>query len=270
MQLARLLGGNVPYVCNIPVYDTGVMYKGQLVMRHANFHDQEYKQYINAYVSTSATEAEDTIGILQANSADAYASKENAKLYNFSSTLCNSRVATTGFNWLPAIVNPDATYFAYYDQTLAKSCTTAVAASTTWVITLLEDDIEGAWLYTTEGTDSAATYKGKLRYLTVSSSGTTTIDSAVTVDTSTDFIKLLPIGHRFCPLNVTATGMNTIIAVATTVFLEVIENWGRWESAPTHALRYWNDKGLEGLGGKLATFEAEIVQLCHTWSRVVA
>jgi len=268
MQLARLLGGNVPYVTNIPVYDGTLLYKGQMVMRHAAWHNTETKYYINAYVSGSTTEAQDSIGILQASSTDAYASKENKKLYNLSSA-APTVVATTGFNWLPAIVNPDATYFAFYDQTLAKSCTTAVAASTTWVITALEDDIEGAWLYTTEGTDSAATYKGKLRYLTVSSSGTTTIDSAVTVDTSTDFIKLLPIGHRFCPLNLTATGMNTIIAVGTTIYLENIENWGRWESAPTHALRYWNDKGLEGLGGKLATFEAELVQLKHCWRNIV-
>lgn len=269
MNPARLLGGNVPFVLNVPVYDATTLVKGELVMRHASWGNEDYTYYITAYTG-AATEAEDSLGILQASSADAYASKENAKLYNMASAV-PSRGTGAGNNFLPAIVNPDATYFAFYDQTTAISVTTA-STSTTVTITSLEDDIDGAWLYTTEGTDSAATYKGLLRYLTASASGSCTIDSAATIDTSTDVIKILPLGHRTTELNTASTGLMTSAAGSSTpgVFLDIMENWGRWASAPTHALRYWNDKGLSGLGGKLATFEAEIVQLRHCYRAVVA
>lgn len=274
MELSKLLGGNYPYIhAHVPVYDATILAEGELLMRVGSWGNEGAGYYITAFTAAN-TEAEDTIGITMTSSTKAYASKENARFYNLASAV-PSRTMATGNNFLPVIINPDALYMAFYDQADAVSNSTACSASTALTFTNLEDDIDGGWLYTTDGTDSAATYAGKLRYLTASALGSCTLDSAITVDTSSDMIKILPIGHRLVPLNAEATGLSCsdgttpASGAADTIYLEIHDNYGRWASMPTHPLRYWNDKGLEGLGGKKAIFWGEIVQLKHAWKYVV-
>lgn len=265
MQLARILSGNYPYRTYIPVYDATTLTAGEMVMRHASWAAAN-KYYITAYTGAN-TEAEDSIGILLMSSTDGYASKENALLYNLASA-APSREESAGGNFLEAVVNPDATYFAFYDQTDAASCSTAITASTTWTITSLEDNIDGGWLFTTNQADANATYVGLIRYLTASASGSCTVDSAVTVDTSTDYVKVLPIGHRITALNAEATGLTTTAAAGSGIYLDVRENFITHDASPRREARYWLQKGLDGLKG--LKVEAELVQLRHCYRAVVA
>lgn len=265
MQLARLLNNNYPYKTNVPVYDAANLVNGELLMRHASWGSAN-KYYITAYTGAN-TEAEDTIGITQASADNCTAFKENSKLFNLGSDTLPDAGPDTGGNFMPVIVNPDATYFAFYDQTDAINQTGAVSASTAWAITSLEDNIDAGWLFTTDQADSAATYVGVLRYGTASASGTLTADSALTVDTSSDVVKVLPIGHRLVGLNAESTGLTTTAAAASTIYLEVAENWMRNDGAPTHPMRYWEDKGLDDLTGLVV--EAELIQLKHAWRYVV-
>ena len=272
MELARLMGGNYPFKANIPVYDAATLAYGELVMRHATWHSNDEKYYISAYVATSATEAEDTVGIIDACSVNASENKDNRNVYRIGVHsaawgVLPDGVAVDGWNFLPAIVNPDATYFAEYDQTDAINQTGAVAASTAWAVTNLEDDIEGAWLFTTRQASSTATYPGKLRYGTASAAGTLTVGVAVTVDTLTDIVKVLPIGHRLVALNAEATGLTTTAAAASTIYLEIRENYVQWQGSPEMEMRKWLHDGLDGLGGLRC--RGEIIQLKHAYRQVV-
>jgi len=268
MHLSKLMAGNYPFRTNVPAYDAALLDLGEMLMRHATMHQAAAGYYITAYTSSNA-EAEDSIGICQAKSTDLVDHPENAALYGINADGLCDKTASTGFNFMPVIANPHAIYFAFYDQAAAQSCTHA-ENGTAITITSIEDHLDGGWIYTTDGTDSSATYSGKLRYITADDGTDLTVDSTLQVDTSSDFIKIFPIGSRITGLNAAATGFLTTIAAETGIYLEVIENYGKWRQAPTHNLRYWNDKGLDGLGGKIATFEAEIVQLRHCWHAVVA
>ncbi len=263
MHLSRELGGNYPFRLNVPVLESALVDLGELMMRHTSWASSATKYYHTAY-SAATTEAEDTIGVSQARSSDLANHPENNAFYKIGSDGLPNATNEEGSNFMPVIANPHALYYAFYDQADAISITTG-AATTTLTVSSLENHIDSGWMYTTDGTDSSATYVGSLRYLTASASGTATMDSADTTDTSSDIILLLPIGHRLTQLNAESTGLGTTAAAGAGLFLEVVENYGTWRSAPTHMLRFWNDKGLDGLGGKIARFEAEIVQLKHTW-----
>ena len=267
MELSKLLGGNYPYVqSRVPVFDGSTLAEGELLMRLAAWHSAGAKYYISAYTDAN-TEAEDTIGITMTSSAKAYALKENPAKLGLTSAVPDVTTAA-GNNFLPVIVNPDALYMAFYDQTDAKSHTHA-ENGTAITISSIEDNFDGGYIYTTDGADSSATYSGELRYITADDGTDLTVDSTLQVDTSSDFIKICPIGHRLIGINGAATGIGTEIAAPGTKYLETGDAYGRWSSMPTHPLRYWNDKGLSGLGGKKATFWSELVQLKHAWRAVV-
>lgn len=267
MELARIIGSNYPYILNVPVLESGAIAEGEMMMRHATWNSENTKYYISAYTSDNV-EAEDTVGITQTSAVKAAAHKENAALYAIGSDGLPNATIAEGGNFLPCVVNPEATYFAFYDQTVAKSCTTVISASTTWTITSLEDNIQGGWLFTTDDTDANATYPGLLEYVEESpAAGSATMAVAVTVDTNTDFVKVLPIGHRLTGLNAAATGMTTAIAAETGVYLDILENWVSHSGSPKVRLRFWNHKGLRNL--TQLKVDAELVQLRHCWNATV-
>lgn len=267
MELARILTGNFPLQATaIPVYDAALLADGELLMRHASWHSGENKFWITAYTA-GATEAEDTIGITRGSSTGIYNQmEENSSHYHLTSTAPSVAISAGG-NYMPAIINPHATYYAFWDQTDAINCSTAVSASTSWTLTSLENNIDGGWLYTTDGADSSATFVGELRYLTASAAGSCTADSAITVDTSTDVIKMVPVGHRLVDLNAEATGLSTTAAASSTIYLEILENWITNGSHPREAMNYYDHKGLSGANP--AIFYGEIIQLKHAYRAVV-
>lgn len=266
MELARILGSNYPYRTQVPVYDAATLAQGEMLMRHGSWHSSETKYYITAYANAN-TGSEDSIGITLASSADCALAKD-AQLYKVGSDGIPDAAISAGGNFMPVIVNPEACYYANYDAADAKSCTTAISASTTWTITSLEDNIDGGWLFTTDTADSSATYPGLIRYAAASASGSITTGVAVTVDTNTDFVKVLPIGHRLTGLNAAATGLTTTIEAEDGIFLGIAENWIKHQSSPKVRLRYWDHKGLDNLVN--LKVDAEIVQLRHAYRAVVA
>lgn len=267
MELARIVGSNYPYKMNVPVYQSAaVMLDGEMIMRHGTWLTDLYKYYITAYVASNA-EADDALGVLQAGSAKVADSKENAQFYKIGSDTYPDADIADGGNYLPCIVNPHAAYFAFYDQTTAKSCTAAETAETTWEIALLEDNISGGWLFTTDQADANATYVGKLRYIKTSPAAGSITCSAVTVDTSTDFCKVIPVGQRLTSLNTDATGLQTEIAAGDSVFLEPVENWISHSGSPEVQMRYWDHDNLDGLQD--LKVRAEVMMVKHCWLDVV-
>jgi len=267
MELARILGSNYPYKIPVPVLESGAIAEGEMMMRHSTWHSANTKYYISAYTSDNV-EAEDSIGITCTSAVKAAAHKENNDLYKIGSDGLPDATIAEGGNFLPCIVNPEATYFAFYDQATAKSCTHAISASTTWTISLLEDNIQGGWLFTTTEADATATFPGLLEYVEESpAAGSATMEVAVTVDTSTDFCKVLPIGHRLTGLNAAATGMTTAIAAETGIYLDILENWISHSGSPKRVMRQWLHKGIRG--ATQLKVEAELVQLRHVWNATV-
>jgi hypothetical protein len=270
MQLSRIHGSNYPYKMNVPVYDAATLVDGEMVMRHGSWHSSETKYYITAYTGAN-TEAEDSIGVLQASAANvqqvANGLGENDQFYKIGTDDIPDAAISAGGNFLPCVTNPGARYYAFYDQTDAQSCDNAESAETAWVIGSLEDNIDGGWLFTTDQADSSATYVGLLRYLTASAAGTATV-AAVTVDTDTDYCKVLPLGHRLCGLNAESTGLTTTAAASSAVFLEVVENYLTHSASASEEMRYWDHDNLADL--KRLKVEGEVVQLRHCWRAVVA
>lgn len=267
MELARVLGSNYPYKTYVPVYDGTILAEGELLIRSSAMHQAATKYYLTGYAGSSA-EGDDALGITCASSTASYASKENTLQFNLASAV-PSKTASTGLNFMEAIVNPDACYFAFYDQADAVSHTHA-EAGTAITITSIEDHLDGGWIYSTDGTDSSATNAGQLRYITADDGTDLTVDSTYICATTSDFIKILPIGHRFVGLNAEATGITSAAAASSTVTLENRENW---ISGPAFGgrklMRYWNHKGLDGLGGKDVKIEGEIIMLRHCWKDIV-
>jgi hypothetical protein len=268
MQLARILGSNYPFITNIPAYDGTILAEGELLMRAATWNAATQYYVTAAGGSNAETDAEDTIGTCMASSTDLYASKENAALYNLASAV-PSKTATTGFCWVPAIVNPEASYFAFCDNTTNGAVLTAVAvtASTTWTTTI-PDHMDGGWMYTTTDYSSTATYAGELRYATAAATTSITADSVVTTDTSTDLGYILPIGNRLVALNSAATGVIPRTTASSTTHLNVVENWITHSGSPKMAMRYWIHKGLSRLTNY--RYEQELVMLTHCYRKIVA
>ncbi len=268
MELARILtGGNYPLQeTALPVYDSDILSDGELMMRLSTWHSDEAKYYISGTDGSQGSgDAVDSIGILRGSSTAIYNQmEENRRHYHLTSTLAS--VATTaGGNFMPAIINPHATYFAYYDQTTAKNHTHA-ESGTAITITSIEDYLTSGYLYSTDQTDSAATNVGQLRYI-AEDDGTDLTVVSYTCDTSTDFIKLLPMGHRFVAMNAAATGLSTIIAAVSCVSLELRDNYMTNKSSPRNLMRYSTHRSLNNQNP--ATFYGELVQLDHCYRQIV-
>ena len=95
----------------------------------------------------------------------------------------------------------------------------ASTATTTVTITSLENNIDNGWLFATSGTGA-----GLLAFLVASASGSATSLTATGWDSTTDVIKILPIGHPLALLTATRDDLGSQAAVGTwTIF--VVENY---------------------------------------------
>ncbi len=243
MRFAKMLNGGVPVVMDVPVYDSSSLAHGELVMRGAHGGTTN-SYYITAYTGNN-TEAVAALGVLQETPSSV------------------TKNASNGFNYAKCIINPNAVYLAEYFQTSGNIINaTNASTSTTVTITNLEDNIDGGWLYATDRVDSDATSAGSLRYLTASASGSCTIDSALTVDTTTDFIKILPVSHRLTALSSDALGLKSQAAAGSGVSLHILENY-ILKGGVYAPLRYSEHAGLDGLDTATTKFFAAIVLLDH-------
>ena len=246
MRFYRSLHGGPPLVMDVPVYDASALAAGELVMRGGHGGTTN-SYYITAYTGNSSTEAVDSLGVLQ------------------ESVTSPTVVASTGFNYAKCIVSPWVTYLAEYLQTSGNVVdVTSASASTTLTTTNLEDNIDGGWVYFTKKTTSTATGAGNLRYLTASASGSATMDSAVTIDTTSDFIKILPVSHLLALLSSDALGLASAAASTNSASnMIVLENYIS-KNGLKKALRYASHKGTTQ-DPDTVKFYAEIVLLDHVF-----
>lgn len=100
------------------------------------------------------------------------------------------------------------------------TCTQAVT-TTTITVTSLEDDIDTAFLYVVSGTGA-----GQVNYLTAAASGSATLKAAfaTSLDTSSKFIKILPLFHQLGSLNADGTALSSQ-AAAGAVKISIVRNW---------------------------------------------
>jgi len=292
MKLSRCLIGNTPYICNSKVYSAGQLYEGALMMLNASALSSGAPSDGSAYSFTiaaadDATAAIDVLGVLMVSSRDGYDdtsinNANNAAAYKIGSDYYADAAISAGGNYLPVMISPEVLYFAEYfqkaDNAAGGNVITAnisQSTSTTVTITSLQNHLDGGFLYSTDLTSSTAHEPGQFRYITTSAAtGSCTIDSAMDVDTDTDFILGLPPGCTRTGMTDDAVGLCSLTdktandsSEGLCTGLLIWENWIGHRSAPLHPVRYWADRGLDSLENFRAY--AEIVCTDHLFGRTV-
>ncbi len=145
-------------------------------------------------VVVSPADGVDSIGQLRGAHATALDSLLNGTLWTFADIELNDRYQ---------IVEVE------YDQTSADIDVASVS-DVTVTITSLEDNIDGAWFYSTSGLVPSL-----LSFAVGSASGNYTSKTATGWDSTTDVIKILPIGHHLALLNGESDGFDSAAAVGT-------------------------------------------------------
>ncbi len=292
MQCNKTLYGQTPYQSNIRVYSAGKLYDGALMMLNASALSAGAPNDGSAYNFTiaaadGATAAIDSIGVILCDSENAYNDKQNmsnsAQSYRIGSDYYADAAITAGGNYLPAIISPDVLYMAEYFQAADKasganviSANISASTSTTVTITSLQDHLDGGFLFSTDLTSSTAYEPDQFRYITVSgATGSCTIDSAMKVATTTDFILGLPPGCTRAGLSDDSVGLCSLTdktaddaSVGLCTGLLIWDNYIEHQNAGSlHPVRYWVDRGMDGLDGFRAY--AEVFLTGHLFGRTV-
>ena len=297
MEVSRCLVGQTPYISNTRVYSAGIIYDGALMMLNStawssgvqNSADVAY--FIIAALDTNAA-AKDTLGAVQEGTQKAYADYMNStnsgspQALNIGSDYYADAAISVGGNYLPVCISPEVMYFAEYFQGLDNTgtgdgnvITASISASTSTTVTItdLQSETEGGFLFSTNKTSSTAYEPGQLRYITVGASGSCTIDSAMKVATTTDFILGLPPLSTRTGMTDDAVGMCSLTdktandaTIGLCTGLMVFENWVNLgqTGGGLERFRYWSHKGLDGLKGFRAF--AEVVLTDHLWLTIPA
>ena len=186
---------------------------------------------------------------------------------------------SAGGNYLPVCISPQVMYFAEYfqkaDSESGENVITAnitASTSTTVTITDLQPETDSGFLFSTDLTSSTAYEPGQLRYITAGAAGSCTIDSAMKVATTTDFILGLPPFSTQTGMTDDAVGMCSLTdktaddsSIGLCAGLLVFENYVNLgqSGGGLERFRYWSHKGLDGLKGFRAY--AEVVLTDHLW-----
>jgi len=251
MRLSRNWSGADTVVRAIQVYNASSISNGALLMLGTTDPDAGADMGIAHVIATtgSSAEAVNSIGIVQ-GTTDKYGSTVTV------SGLPNS----SNPPYLNAIVNPDAHYYADYDQTTVFAATTVATALTA---AGLEDDIDNSWVYFV----SAATVGNpfNLRQLTASALGSATMDSSLSGgnEAAGTIIKILKPGHALTALNATATGMRSQAAAGAGVSIRIVENYIDGDGTGLVPLRNAVQRGTKYNAN--TKFIAEIALLSHLW-----
>lgn len=110
-----------------------------------------------------------------------------------------------------------------YSQAAADDVATTEAVSTTaMTVTSLEDNIDGAFLYVTDGDG-----EGQTNYLTASASGSCTLKAAfgTALGSGDTFIKILPRFHSYLALSADGTKLRSQAAAGAWVEAKIIDNF---------------------------------------------
>lgn len=266
MELSRLVSGDhVPFVTNIPVYlatTVNGLKRGAVVCNGAT----GATRGATLSVATTTAAAKDFMGVLQLDASFAYQTQyegtngNQANSFRIQSNLIANRGAADGNDWLPAIINPDALYFAWNSTTQAAATagdtiTQSITASTGTSVTIasLDQDQIGGWLFSHSSNSTATpTFSGQLRYITTATqTGLCGLATAMNLSTDSSLVLLTPAGLRSTVLNSTGQHLRSQGAAGLKVAqgIHVWDNFGAWEQAPMHPLRKWIDDGRNDLTG---------------------
>lgn len=278
-ELSRIMGNDVPYVANVPVFAsaTALLLKGGVIsFLTANTATGTYYGLTSAADTAQAKKA---LGPLLINDFDALQDKENnaqnSTAHRFASGGIPNRGAVTGYNWMQSILNSDQVNFMLWDQTSANVLQTNITASTGTAITQTgaEASVAGAWIFSTDTNATLTnTFSGSLRYVSLISAATGTfgLTTAMNVSTDSDLVVMRPIGHRLTQMDTTGRFLMSTSAAGAGISLHILENYIDHSQAPLTALRFWVHDGLDGLAVKTVKMYSEIVYLNHVFRSTLA
>lgn len=136
-----------------------------------------------------------------------------------------SLMAGTAFITKPVMlaINGAKLFEIEYSQLAADDvATTQTVTTTTATVTSLEDDIDGAFLYVTDGDG-----EGQTNYLTASAAGSCTLKAAfgTSLASGDTFIKILPRFHSLLALSADGTMLRSQAAAGAWVEAKIIDNF---------------------------------------------
>jgi hypothetical protein len=185
---------------------------------------------------------------------------KDASSFRIQEDLIADRGAANGNDWLPAIINPDALFFAWYSTTTAAATagdtiTESITASTGTSVTIasLDQDQIGGWLFShSSNSTGTATYYGQLRYITTATvTGLCGLATAMNLSTDSSLILMDPIGIIRSCVNSTGQHLRSQGGAGVKLAQGLYQRdvYGCWDSAPMHPLRKWVDDGKNSLTG---------------------
>lgn len=265
MEFSRLLYSNTPFITNIPVYlatTVNGLKRGAVVCNGATGATRGF----TLSVATTTAAAKDVAGVLQCDASFAFASShestngKNASSFRIQEDLICDRGAAGGNDWLPALINPDALFFAWYSNataaaTAGDTITESITASTGTVVTItsLEQDQIGGWLFSCASNSvGTTTYSGQLRYISAATqTGIVGLLTAMNLSTDSSLILMGPAGVRTSVIGSTGQHLRSQGAAGLKAAqgIYIFDNYGSWDNAPMHPLRSWVDNGLNSLTG---------------------
>lgn len=269
MQLAKVWGGQTPFITNVTAFSATAIVKGAMLVSGAS----TTAQGAAVSVALDTTDGNNFIGITQVSSSQASESKENLAPNSHAFRIASTGFPSTGsantaglaLPHLPLCINLCASYMALYSTTTAAgtasdnvatwtaSTITAVARGTTGT------DILGGWLFSLAGTNSAGntpTFSGSLRYIANQAATTSvTLLTAMNISTDSHCTWVDRTWKKSGVLNSTADKLRSQSGSTGTGFqlngvrMIRIDNFINADHAPNHPLRSWVDDGLNGLTG---------------------
>lgn len=284
MELSRLITGNCPFQTNVPVYlatTVGGLRKGAVICAGAT----GATAGLTLSVTTNTSACKQAVGVLAEGASFAYAAShestngKDASSFRIQADLITDRGGLGGNDWLPAIINPDALYFAWYSTTQAAATASDtivedITASTGTAITVasLYQDKVGGWLFShTSNSAGAVTYSGQLRHISVSiATGSIGLTTAMNISTDSSLVMMSPPQGRQTIVNSTGQHIRSASAASGGLAqgLYTWDNFISHDGAPMHPLRSWVDDGLNGLTG--VKMYGEMYLYFHTLNQTTA
>lgn len=267
MDLSRLVcGAHDPFTTNIPVYlatTVNGLKAGAVVCNGATGATRGF----TLSVATTTAAAKDAMGVLAISASFAYANVDQGQErsskssdFRIQSDLIADRGAVGGNDWLPAVINPDALYYAWFSTTQAAATagdtiTQSITASTGTVVTIasLDQDQIGGWLFShSSNSTGTPTFYGQLRYIsTATQTGIVGLLTAMNLSTDSSLVLVAPAYLRSTILSSAGRYLRSQGAAGLKVAqgIQPLDTYGSWDSAPFHPLRSWIDDGKNGLTG---------------------
>lgn len=220
MIFAYDLTGAEPIVRDVPYYGNGTaISNGAVMMRGATPGTNQ------GFAIIGATGLAGVIGVTN-------------ELKTVVSAGADSKQDGTAYTYIKIIINPWAVYRAQYDT---GAIAVASTSTTTVTVTSLEDDIDGGWLF---GSD------GQLQYLTAAAAGSCTTKSTSGWTSATTLQKILPMFHLLGTTGTDGTKLNHAAAVGSGL-ITVMENYVQARGIPLQRLDPTKHSGLTLTSGKL-------------------